>query len=464
MPVRIGYFDQSFSRVMRYPGNAGHLVTIAPTGSGKGRDVLCPALLDQSVKDLSCLVVDPKGQLASVTGPQAARMGKRVIMLNPFRIWPDCIGPDAERFRGLEKHCEFIGAYNPVATLNPGADSFVPDAEGMGQAIVYQEHEGEHWTESARDLVTGLILYAAVFGKSAAEKNLAWVRATICNRTRLFDISKQFFGVDALTDSEEFIQQKLSRFGEPEAPDNKEIGSIISTAVTQTSFIGNGAISKNLAGDRSFLFRQLRERPTVIYLILPGRYLKTCSRWFRLIVASALNELMEEQKQRGLPVLFLLDEFAQLGPLKAIEDGFGIARDYGLLLWPVVQDLNQLKRDYKDSWETMLANAGMLQFFRPQDNTTAEYISKRTADVVVDRGIKKSVSQDPMDPLRMNINIAPDWKDKKYLEPWEVREIGTDEFLLFAAGKNGVHRGARRSYLETPEFRGLYSPDPYHPK
>src|SRR6202041_2204901 len=114
-----------------------------------------------------------------------------------------------------------------------------------------------------------------------------------------------------------------------EARDNKEIGSIISTAVTQTSFMGNGAISKNLgAGASSFLFRELRERPTVIYLILPGRYLKTCSRWFRLIVASALNELMEEQKQRGLSVLFMLDEFAQLGPLKAIEDAFGIARDY----------------------------------------------------------------------------------------------------------------------------------------
>ena len=47
--------------------------------------------------------------------------------------------------------------------------------------------------------------------------------------------------------------------------------------------MGNGAISKNLAAG-SFRFSQLRERPTVIYLILPGRYLKTCSRWFRLIV------------------------------------------------------------------------------------------------------------------------------------------------------------------------------------
>src|ERR1017187_791820 len=459
--IRVGYIDRSFREVMRYPGDAGHLVTISPTGGGKGRDVLIPALLDVSSKDTSALIVDPKGQLASVTGPQAARMGKRVIMLNPFNIWPECIGPGAARFRGFEKLCTLEGAYNPMSTLNPASDNFVPDAEALGQSIVYQQNEGEHWTDSARDLVTGLIMYASVYGEPA-EKNISWVRRAICNRKRLFEIAGKFFGQDAMTEAEDFIQQKLGRFGEPEANENKEIGSIISTAVTQTSFIGNGAISKSLS-QSSFLFNALRERPTNIYLILPGRRLKTCSRWFRLIVGSALNELMEEQRERGLPVLFLLDEFAQLGPLKAIEDGFGIARDYGLLLWPVVQDLNQLKRDYKDSWETMLANAGMLQFFRPQDNTTAEYISKRTADVVVDRGIRKSMSEDPLNPGRMNVSISQDLKDKKYLEPWEVREIGTDEFLLFAAGKNGVHRGARRSYLKTPEFRGLYAPDPYHP-
>jgi type IV secretory pathway TraG/TraD family ATPase VirD4 len=53
-----------------------------------------------------------------------------------------------------------------------------------------------------------------------------------------------------------------------------------------------------------------------------------------LIVGAALNELMDEQKTRGLPCLLLLEEFAQLGPMKAIEDAFGIARDYALTLWP----------------------------------------------------------------------------------------------------------------------------------
>lgn len=470
-PVRIGYKNSSptpekrdFSEVMRYPGNAGHIVTVAPTGSGKGRDVLIPALLDDSMKDQSCLVVDPKGQLASVTGPHAARMGKRVIMLNPFSIWPECIGRGAERFKGLEKLCDFAGSYNPLATLDPASDAFVPDAEALAQAIVYAEHEGDHWADSARDLVTGLILYAAVHG-AKMDRNLAWVRSTICNRTKLFEIAARFHGDDEFLnddDANEFIAQKLGRFGEPDAKDNKEIGSIISTAVTQTSFIGNRAISRNLAAG-SFLFRELREHPTVLYLILPGRRLKTCSRWFRLIVGAALNELMDEQKTRGLACLLLLDEFAQLGPMKAIEDAFGIARDYALTLWPVLQDLNQLKRDYKDSWETMLANAGAVQFFRPQDNTTAEYVSKRTVDIVVGRP-KKTTSED-LETGRLSMSYGVDWKDKKHLEPWEVRAIGIDEFLLFAAGVNGVHRGARRAYWDAPEFKGpppKYSPDPYH--
>src|SRR5665213_2005094 len=309
------------------------------------------------MKKLSCLVVDPKGQLAAVTGPEAARMGKRVIMLNPFNIWPDCIGPGAKRFAGIENVenlCDFHGSYNPLETLDPASDAFVPDAEALAQAIVYQEHEGEHWTDSARDLVAGLIMWARVHGQ-ADEKSLAFVRSTICNRTRLFAIAADFFDLEhspKLKPNEinEFIAQKLGRFGEPEAKANREIGSIISTAVTQTAFMGNGAISKNLRVG-SFLFRQLREHPTVLYLILPGRRLKTCSRWFRLIVGAALNELMDETNTGGLPCLLLLDEFAQLGPMKAIEDAFGIARDYALVMWVILQNITQLQRDYKDNWE-----------------------------------------------------------------------------------------------------------------
>ena len=47
-------------------------------------------------------------------------------------------------------------------------------------------------------------------------------------------------------------------------------------------------------------------------------------------------------------------------------------RDYALSLWPVLPDLKQLKATTTMTvWETMLASAGALQLFPPQDNTTA---------------------------------------------------------------------------------------------
>ncbi|HZL58016.1 MAG TPA: hypothetical protein VFC21_13080 [Bryobacteraceae bacterium] len=87
-----------------------------------------------------------------------------------------------------------------------------------------------------------------------------------------------------------------------------------------------------------------------------------------------------------------------------------------------MQDLNQLRRDYTSARKTT-----------PRGSTFQN----------------------------ARLSYGLDWKDKKYLEPWEIREIDTDEFLLFAVGKNGGHRAARRSYLDTPEFTGKYSPDPY---
>ena len=43
----------------------------------------------------------------------------------------------------------------------------------------------------------------------------------------------------------------------------------------------------------------------------------------------------------------------------------------------VLQDLAQLKRHYRDSWVTMLGNAGLVQFFATTDQVTNDYISAR---------------------------------------------------------------------------------------
>jgi hypothetical protein len=44
--------------------------------------------------------------------------------------------------------------------------------------------------------------------------------------------------------------------------------------------IGNAAIADNLSAS-SFSFRDLKKKPSTIFLVLPAWYLSTCGKWFR---------------------------------------------------------------------------------------------------------------------------------------------------------------------------------------
>jgi type IV secretion system protein VirD4 len=131
-----------------------------------------------------------------------------------------------------------------------------------------------------------------------------------------------------------------------------------------------------------FDFRTLKTgaRPTTVYVILPAKYLETHSVWLRLVVSEALRANLTAS---GRGLLLMLDEFAALGHLSIIQKMFGVTRDYRVQIWPVFQDLPQLKGLYPERWETLLGMAGVVQSFRTGDLTTAEWLSKRAGMMTV---------------------------------------------------------------------------------
>src|SRR5438067_12823330 len=60
-----------------------HLMTVAPTGAGKGRGVIIPNLLSYPGP---VVIVDPKGEAYQTTARRRRQMGQRVIILDPFRV------------------------------------------------------------------------------------------------------------------------------------------------------------------------------------------------------------------------------------------------------------------------------------------------------------------------------------------------------------------------------------------
>ena len=50
---------------------------------------------------------------------------------------------------------------------------------------------------------------------------------------------------------------------------------------------------------------------------------------------------------------------------------------FGVKLWAVLQDITQLRRYYKSSYETFLGNASLVQCFANGDQATLDYVSRR---------------------------------------------------------------------------------------
>lgn len=160
-----------------------------------------------------------------------------------------------------------------------------------------------------------------------------------------------------------------------------EKGGVLSTARRNTRFLATPRIRKSLSRT-TFDIDALKtsEGGLSIYICLPARMFPTHARYIRLFISTVLFRMGEiglDTPACGHPILFVMDEFASLGHMDILEKAAGLMAGYGIKLWPIVQDLTQLKRHYKESWETFLANAGITTFFANNDLTTLEWLSKR---------------------------------------------------------------------------------------
>jgi len=239
--------------------------------------------------------------------------------------------------------------------------------------------EGAHWTQSARSFLRGLILYVAAT-EAPVSKNLI----------RRLDLSTQGrkeinILLAAMIDKGGVIGRAASALNAKPAT---EKWSVISTCDVHTDFLEGEPMRRVLCGS-DFRMEELKQKRVTVYLCLPATRLATHGRWLRMLIAMAM-EAMERTgaiEQDKPHVLFCLDEFAALGHMESIEKAAGQIASFGVKLWPVIQDLTQLQRDYKAAWETFMGNAGLLTFFGNTDITTAEHIAKRLGDCEVIRTV-----------------------------------------------------------------------------
>ncbi len=247
---------------LRYSG-ARHLLTVAPTRSGKGVSSIIPNLLTHVG---SALIVDPKGENALITAQRRSEgLNHKIVLLDPWDIAASQLGIEAGHFNPLD----WIVAEDPDAAEN----AFL-----IADALVIAESTGEarFWDEEAKALLTGIILYVATAEEEAKERHLGRVRDILTmNTDGLKDVLTKMF-----EHPNPLVSSTASRTA---TKDLKLLGSVLASAQAQTHFLESPRIRASLATS-DFKFEDLKSEFMTVYLILPADRLQTFNRWLRLLI------------------------------------------------------------------------------------------------------------------------------------------------------------------------------------
>ena len=393
-----------------------HLITVAGSRAGKGVSAILPNL---HLYRGPVVCIDPKGENATTTADHRARdLGQDVHVLDPYGT----VTTADPKLRSAHDPLYGLKVKDPeiVEKINLIAESMIIPSEG----------KDIHWDELSRAFLAALIGHVISVPDLGMPRNLITVRSLFRKgdpemarrlmvegqRAYLEESGEDGEGeaggtvafetpdvgtfdalLEALSRNDAFdgmisgLAQRLQEMG------HEERGSVLSTTDRHTRFLDGAPMQSVLVkpqgGQRKHLILSRLKRgktPVTVYLCLPPRYLATHARWLRLMIngiLAAAETTPQDQAEDAHRILAILDEFPVLGYMRTLEAAVGYMAGYGIRIWAILQDLNQLKRDYPRSWETFLGNTGLQQFFGNTDQTTLEYLSKALGETEVVRTV-----------------------------------------------------------------------------
>lgn len=379
----------------------GHLLTVAPTGAGKGVGCIIPALLHY---DGPAIVIDPKGENAAITTRRRREMGQEVVVLDPL---------------GLVDGSS--GQFNPLDLIDPRSPSGVDEASALVHALLpdrTDDGRNLYWVSRGRQLLLAMVLHVVT--------DLPSERHTLTEVRRIANAAAADPAALARTFRQSRHPEVRMIAGNLQINADSTLGGILSFAQEGVDFLRGPSLQTAIERTSFDVDRVVSGAPLTIYIVLPPHMLGSHGRFLRLWISALMSLMMRRRRRPDKSTLFILDEAAQLGPLDELRTAITLMRGYGLQTWTFWQDLSQLRILYPQDWQTMLNNCAVLQAFGANN-------------------------------LRAANDVAQVFGA---LNGREFLTLEADEMLLQIAGDEAVV-AARPNYLRDPPFEGLFDQNPF---
>ncbi len=436
-----------------------HVLTYAPTRSGKGVGLVVPTLLSWPA---SSVITDLKGELWALTsGWRKQHAHNRVLRFEPAALSGSI-------------------RWNPLDEIRVGTEYEVGDVQNLATLIVDPDGKGldSHWQKTAFALMVGVILHALHKARNEGRAaTLPAVDASLADPNR--DIAELWMEMTTYghVDGQNHPVVGSAARDMLDRPE-EEAGSVLSTTKSYLSLYRDPIVARNVSHSE-FRIKDLMNHadPVSLYIVTQPNDKARLRPLVRVMVNMIVRLLADRMDfENGRPkahykhrLLMMLDEFPSLGKLEILRESLAFVAGYGIKCYLIAQDVNQLKSretGYGHD-ETITSNCHVQNAYPPNRIETAEHLSRLTGQTTV---VKAQVTTSGRRTSAMHGHVSRTFQEvqRPLLTPdeclrmpgpvkmptGEIEQPG--DMVIYVAGYPAIY-GKQPLYFKDPFFQARAS-------
>ena len=347
-----------------------HSLILGATGSGKTQCVVFPMIKVLAKAGESMILTDPKGELYEETGELLREKGYNIILLN---------------FRDPQKG----NAWNPMTLpyrlyQEGNTDKAVELLDDLALNILYDEkNTGDpFWEKSGADYFSGLAL--GLFEDATEEQ------VNLNSMNLMSSLGEERFGGPNNNYIKEYFNMKdpsrpayVNASGTVYAPEDTK-GGVLSTFKQKVKLFSSRDNLSEMLSYSDFDMKEIGRKKTAVFMIVQDEK-KTLHPLATIFIKQCYETLIDVAQEAGghLPYRtnFLLDEFANMPPLKDVTTMVTAARSRHIRFNFIIQNFAQLTKVYgKEDAETIKGNCNIL-YLISSELQALEELSKMCGEV-----------------------------------------------------------------------------------
>ena len=328
-----------------------HNIIVGSTGSGKTQIVVFPMVHSLAKHGESMIITDPKGEIYENTANMLKERGYNIVVLN---------------FRSPQNGNSWNPMGLPYKLYKEGnTDKAIELLDDLALNILYEEKNGNadpFWEKSAADYFTGLAL--GLF-EDATEEQI-----NLNSMNLMSNLGEERFGGPNNNYIKEYFNSKdparpayVNASGTVFSAEDTKQG-VLSTFKQKVKLFSSRDNLSEMLSYSDFDMKEIGRQKTAVFMIVQDEK-KTLHPLATIFIKQIYETLIDVAQESGgkLPhrTNFILDEFANMPPLKDVTTMVTAARSRLIRFTFIIQNYAQLTQVYgKENAETIKGNCNIM--------------------------------------------------------------------------------------------------------